>query len=151
MQDVSELPFDKGGRVTSENANQLDLFPRIDAPEDKVKPQDAGAGTTAVAAVPGGNPYLVSAPPQADSDCVPAITTTVPDNSRGNRFLSDKQVAERYSISRPSVWRWVKSVDGFPAPIQLGVGTTRWALEDLEAYERSLSKQSAVARGGIAS
>lgn len=151
MQDVAELPFDKGGRVTSENANQLDLFQRNDASEGKVKLQDAAAKATAVAAAPGGNPCSVSVPPQGASDWVSPETTSVPDNSRGHRFLSDKQVAERYSISRPSVWRWVKSVDGFPAPIQLGVGTTRWALEDLEAYERSLSKKSAVARAGIAS
>ena len=48
-------------------------------------------------------------------------------------FLSDRQVAQRYNISRVTVWRWVKS-KGFPQPVRL-MGSTRWKLADLEWWE----------------
>lgn len=57
-------------------------------------------------------------------------------------FLSDKEVAERYSVSRPTIWRWVKTVPGFPSPVHLARGTTRWAVAALEEYERSLNDAS---------
>ncbi len=51
-------------------------------------------------------------------------------------FLRDTEVAQRYNISRPTVWRWVK--DGnFPKPIRLGGGSSRWKLEDLESWEQT--------------
>lgn len=54
-----------------------------------------------------------------------------------NLFLSDREVARRYSVSRPTVWRWVKEVDSFPQPVKIAKGTTRWRLNDLEEYERA--------------
>lgn len=50
------------------------------------------------------------------------------------KFLTDKDVAERYSIGRATVWRWVKTAPGFPSPVKLA-GSTRWRLEDLIAWE----------------
>lgn len=55
------------------------------------------------------------------------------------RFFSDKDVAKRYGVSRPTIWRWVKNNSAFPAPIQLSPGTTRWKLSDLQTYEHSLN------------
>lgn len=49
-------------------------------------------------------------------------------------YLSVKSVAERYDVSRPTIWRWV-SVGRFPAPIKLGENTTRWRLADLLQWE----------------
>lgn len=51
-----------------------------------------------------------------------------------NLFLSDKEVAARYSTSRPIVWRWVKS-GNFPAPVKLSPGCTRWPVERIESWE----------------
>jgi len=48
-------------------------------------------------------------------------------------FLSDRQVAERYSVNRVTVWRWVKR-KGFPQPVRL-MNSTRWKLADLQAWE----------------
>lgn len=62
-----------------------------------------------------------------------------------NKFLPDKAVAVRYSISRASVWRLVKSGD-LPPPIKLSPGCTRWRLSDLEASEASRA-QSETAEG----
>lgn len=49
-------------------------------------------------------------------------------------YLTDRQAAARYSVSRNTVWRWAK--DGtFPKPAQLSPQCTRWRLADLEAWE----------------
>ena len=54
-------------------------------------------------------------------------------------YLSDKQVAERYSVSRGTTWRWVKTDPTFPKPIELSPGCTRWRLDDLEEWEQAKS------------
>lgn len=50
-------------------------------------------------------------------------------------YLSDIQVAARYSVHRTTPWRWVKSEPGFPKPVTLSPGCTRWRLSDLAAWE----------------
>ncbi|PZX44572.1 AlpA family transcriptional regulator [Roseinatronobacter thiooxidans] len=50
-------------------------------------------------------------------------------------YLSDKQVAERYSVTRQTVWRWSRDRADFPKAITLSQGCTRWKLADLEAWE----------------
>ena len=54
-------------------------------------------------------------------------------------YLSDKQLAERFGISRTTVWRWAKSYSRFPKPVSLGPGVTRWRLEDIETWELRFS------------
>lgn len=50
------------------------------------------------------------------------------------KYLSDKTIAERYGVSRATVWRWVR--EGlFPSPLKIGRQCTRWKLSDLEAWE----------------
>jgi len=49
-------------------------------------------------------------------------------------FISDKQAAERYSVNRTTVWRWL-SLGVFPLPVKLSPGCTRWRLADLEKWE----------------
>jgi len=51
-------------------------------------------------------------------------------------YLSDKQVAQRYGVSRISIWRWHREGD-FPQPVSLSPGCTRWKLSDIEAWEKS--------------
>lgn len=53
------------------------------------------------------------------------------------KYLSDKQVAERYGVTVPTVWRWHKSDPAFPRAIKLSTGTTRWKLSEIEAWEKS--------------
>ena len=50
-------------------------------------------------------------------------------------FLTDRQVADRYSVSRQTPWAWLKKDPTFPKPIALSRGCTRWRLADLEAWE----------------
>ena len=56
-------------------------------------------------------------------------------------YMSDKEVAERFSIGRATVWRWVKE-QGFPSPIRLSENCTRWRLEDVVAWEAKRSRES---------
>jgi prophage regulatory protein len=58
-------------------------------------------------------------------------------------FLQDKAVAQRYGVARPTVWRWVNSNPGFPKPVHLTPGCSRWRLEDLEAWERTRPEYAA--------
>lgn len=64
------------------------------------------------------------------------------DNLESRMYLSDRQVAERYGVSRGTPWRWVKTDAEFPSPIELTSGCTRWRLEDLVAWENSRTQRS---------
>lgn len=55
-------------------------------------------------------------------------------------YLSDQQLAARYGVHRTTLWRWAKSVPGFPKPVILSHGCTRWKLSTLERWEANLSK-----------
>jgi predicted DNA-binding transcriptional regulator AlpA len=59
-------------------------------------------------------------------------------------YLSDRQVAQRYGISRVSVWRWVSS-GRLPRPSRLGPHTTRWRLDDLEHFETQRAAEATAA------
>ena len=50
-------------------------------------------------------------------------------------FLPVKIVAERYGVSVETVWRWSRADQGFPKPVSLSPGCTRWRLADLEDWE----------------
>lgn len=52
-------------------------------------------------------------------------------------FLSDVQLAERFGISRVSIWRLAKTGE-LPAPVKLFRSTTRWRLADIEGFEAGL-------------
>lgn len=52
-------------------------------------------------------------------------------------WLSDKQIAARYSAHRSTApWRWIKE-RGFPKGVQFSPNCTRWRLSDVEAWEQS--------------
>jgi len=50
------------------------------------------------------------------------------------KYLSDKELASRYEVSRVTPWRRPKK-GAFPAPVKLGPNCTRWKLSDVEAWE----------------
>lgn len=50
-------------------------------------------------------------------------------------YLTDKQTADRYGVTRTTIWRWRKTDQTFPTPITLSPGCVRFRLADLEAWE----------------
>lgn len=50
-------------------------------------------------------------------------------------YVTDKQLAQRYGVHRTTIWRWVKE-SGFPTPIKLSHGCTRWSGEKVEEWDR---------------
>ena len=55
-------------------------------------------------------------------------------DSKTEKYLAPRQVAERYGVTRDTLKRW-GSNEGFPAPIIMPGGHRRWSLRDLEAFE----------------
>ena len=62
-------------------------------------------------------------------------------------YLSDRQVAKRYGVSRGTPWRWAKSDPSFPRPVELTPGCTRWRLDALERWETAKTEVHVNARG----
>lgn len=56
-------------------------------------------------------------------------------------FLSVHRVAERYGISKATVWRWAKERPDFPQPVKLGSGATRWRKQELDVFEAALGEE----------
>lgn len=52
-------------------------------------------------------------------------------------YLTDNEAAERYHVSRPTIWRWLRTDPQFPKPLKLSPGATRWRLADLERWEQA--------------
>lgn len=50
-------------------------------------------------------------------------------------YLSDTDLAKRYNIARPTVWRWHREQSNFPRAVRLTKGCTRWKLSEIEAWE----------------
>lgn len=76
-------------------------------------------------------------PPAASPAKAPRQTSVDPVRDKTDvAYLSDKQVAKHYGVSRATIWRWTKEVEDFPGPVLVGAGTTRWRLADIEEYDR---------------
>jgi len=57
------------------------------------------------------------------------------------QYFSDQDLAERYGVSRLTVWRWVRE-GRFPAPVKLGPNCSRWTGADMEQWEASRAAES---------
>lgn len=51
-----------------------------------------------------------------------------------DKYISDKYLANRLGVSRPTIWRWVRE-SIFPNPKRFSKGVTRWKLSDIEKWE----------------
>ncbi len=58
-------------------------------------------------------------------------------------YLSDRQLAARFGVHRMTPWRWLKCEPGFPRPLKLTPGCTRWKLSEIEAWETAKAKPAA--------
>lgn len=64
---------------------------------------------------------------------------TVSEEVSNERYLRDTDVAQRYGVSRQTVWRWTAK-GTLPEPSKLSEGVTRWRMSDLAAHEAALPK-----------
>jgi prophage regulatory protein len=53
-------------------------------------------------------------------------------------WISIPRTAWTLDVSQATVWRWIKTVPGFPKPVKLSPGCTRLNARKLAAYIRSL-------------
>lgn len=58
-------------------------------------------------------------------------------------YLSDRQVGRRFGVHRATVWRWAANLSGFPTPVALSPGCTRWRLSAIEDWERRRAEKGA--------
>ena len=52
-------------------------------------------------------------------------------------YISDKQLAERFAVTRHTIWRWAKCDKTFPKSYTLSPGCTRWRAEDVKKWENA--------------
>lgn len=76
---------------------------------------------------------------KAASAQLSAIPAKQADSAR--EWLTNEQMAQRYGISRATLWRWVR--DGkIPRPLTLSTRSPRFSRRDVEAAEREFSSVS---------
>lgn len=54
-----------------------------------------------------------------------------------------KQVADRLTVTPPTIWRYLRVDPSFPRPIKLSPGCTRWRAEDVDAWIDARSADAA--------
>lgn len=52
-------------------------------------------------------------------------------------YVSDKEAAIRFAVTRNTIRKWVRVNPEFPRPIKLSEGCTRWRVADLDAFAAS--------------
>lgn len=57
------------------------------------------------------------------------------------KWITDKDLSQRYGVSRITIWRWVKS-GLIPGPRKIAPNTTRWNVAELDAHDARLLKDS---------
>jgi predicted DNA-binding transcriptional regulator AlpA len=115
---------------------------------DLLEPQRDDPGNRASTASPSpGEPSAVvsrrrhvkkSCPERNKTGATAAVAVPPATDVRTPAYLSVLQVARRFSVSVPTIWRWAKTRPEFPKPVLLSPGTTRWRVSDLIAFEQSL-------------
>lgn len=58
-------------------------------------------------------------------------------NDPDDLYVSDRFLAARYGVSRPTIWAWVKLDPDFPRPQKLSPGCTRFSLKAAKLWEQS--------------
>lgn len=59
-------------------------------------------------------------------------------NVLDEQFLSVKEVCQRLSIGKSTVWAWSME-NKFPKPVRLSSRCTRWRLSDIVSWEQDMA------------
>lgn len=57
-------------------------------------------------------------------------------------WISPKRAAEMLDVSEATIWRWTKTVSGFPCPVKLSPGCTRFSVAQLEEFIKNAGDRS---------
>ena len=71
----------------------------------------------------------------SDDVANPAVggkTTTAPSLS-GESYLTVRQVAGQFNFTVQTIWRWAREKNGFPPPVKVAAGMTRWRDYDVSS------------------
>jgi predicted DNA-binding transcriptional regulator AlpA len=52
-------------------------------------------------------------------------------------WLSDRDLADRYAVSRITIWRWARN-GVIPPGKKIGPNTTRWSAAEIEAHDAEM-------------
>ena len=51
------------------------------------------------------------------------------------KYGNAREVANYFGVNRSTIWRWTKK--GFPKPVKLPCGSTKWRWSHITAWEES--------------
>ncbi|CAH0338631.1 helix-turn-helix domain-containing protein [Rhizobium sp. CECT 9324] len=66
-------------------------------------------------------------------------TSPVLAPAKAEQLLTDNEVAALFKVSKQTIWRWIKTSEGFPKPLKVEKGSTRWRLSEVVAYEARMA------------
>ena len=64
--------------------------------------------------------------------------------SQAKMYFTDTEVGNYYSVSRYTIWRWVRE-SKFPRGKKLGSGSTRWLKSDIEKFDQEVLRRNETA------
>lgn len=59
--------------------------------------------------------------------------------AKAEQLLTDNEVAALFKVSKQTIWRWIKTSEGFPKPLKIEKGSTRWRLSEIVEYEARMA------------
>jgi predicted DNA-binding transcriptional regulator AlpA len=59
--------------------------------------------------------------------------------AKAEQLLTDNEVAALFKVSKQTIWRWIKTSEGFPKPLKVEKGSTRWRLSEVVEYEARMA------------
>ncbi|MDO8908994.1 MAG: AlpA family phage regulatory protein [Pseudohongiella sp.] len=66
------------------------------------------------------------------------IIDNVPQKPLPRVWASDSQLAEIFSVTRATIWRWSAS-GRLPKPVRLSPGCTRWKIADIAQLQEGVA------------
>lgn len=55
------------------------------------------------------------------------------------QYKPDIDVADRFCVTRQTVWNWLRNDPTFPRPVRLSARCTRWDMDEIEAWAKARS------------
>ena len=115
---------------------QTDLFPDPKSVRSEAMPQEAASTR--------------SSEPTKSDQAKPASKKTPKARARKRTIPSGEsvwmtvhEVAQYFSVSVPTIWRWAKDNPAFPEGYLISPGTRRWLRKDLERFSANLRGETA--------